>query len=443
MLTYYFKLAWLSLRKTPLLSMLMVSTIALGIAAAMVTYTVSYMKTKDPLPGKSDRVFTVQLSVWGPDQPYLMVDGQEEIPEMVSYRDAKNLKAAGKAQRESALGLFKMMSRAEEQTQRDSQMRMIRTTHNDFFAMFDVPFLYGGAWSEQDDRAGNRVVVITKALNEELFGGVNSVGRHIVLGDSLMQVVGVMDDWFPIPKFYYLSSHAYRDPESIFAPLEYQINQEIFSRNDVTWACWQDIEDVSFSDFMASDCVWLFYWVELESDANRAQYMDFINAYVEQQKQAGRFARENLSRLFTIEEYLRWAKVLSNENDMAVWLAFAFLLACLLNCMSLMMTKFYGKGSEIGLRRAVGASRRDICWQFLCEAFLVGLFGGVLGLLFAQLGLQLVQQIFTYLNATIMQMDLRIMLMTLGLSVVTSILFGLWPIYRAAQIQPSSQLKSL
>ncbi|MEC4087772.1 FtsX-like permease family protein [Pseudoalteromonas rubra] len=443
MLSYYFKLAWLSLRKTPLLSVLMVSTIALGIAAAMVTYTVSYMMTKDPLPEKSDRVFTVQLSSWGPDQPYLMVDGQEEIPAMVSYRDARSLKAAAKAKQETAIGLFKIMSRAEEQNRRDAQMRMIRTTHNDFFSMFQVPFLYGNAWSEQDDSSGNPVVVITKALNDELFGGANSVGRHIVMGESLMQIVGVMDDWFPIPRFYYLSSQAYQDPEALFVPLEYQINQQIFSHNDVTWSCWQDVEDVDFSVFIASDCIWLFYWAELESAEDRADYMDFINAYVDEQKSTGRFARENLSRLFTIDDYLRWAEVLSNENDMAVWLAFAFLLACLLNCMSLMMTKFYGKGSEIGLRRAVGASRNDICWQFLCEAFLIGILGGVLGLIFAQLGLQLIQQIFTYLNVTVMQMDLNIMLMTLILSVVTSVLFGLWPIYRAAQIQPSSQLKSL
>ncbi|WP_125779628.1 ABC transporter permease [Pseudoalteromonas rubra] len=443
MLSYYYKLAWLSLRKTPLLSVLMVGTIALGIAAAMVTYTVSYMMTKDPLPAKSDRIFTVQLSSWGPQQPYKVVDGREEIPAMISYRDALNLKTAAKAQQETAIGLFKSMSRAEQQDRRDAQMRMIRTTHNDFFAMFDVPFLYGSAWSEQDDSAGNQVVVITKALNDELFDGVNSVGRHIVLGESLLQIVGVMDDWFPIPRFYYLSSQAYHDPHALFVPLQYQINQEIFSRGDVTWACWQDIEDVAFSDFITSDCIWLFYWVELESAKDRADYMDFINVYVDEQKSAGRFARENLSRLFTIDEYLRWADVLSNENDMAVWLAFAFLLACLLNCMSLMMTKFYGKGSEIGLRRAVGASRQDIGWQFLCEAFLIGILGGVLGLVFAQFGLQLIQQIFTYLNDSIMQMDLRIMLMTLVLSVVASVLFGLWPIYRATRIQPSSQLKSL
>ena len=70
MTAYYLILAWLSVRKNPLLTSLMIGAIALGIGVSMTTLTLYHVMSSDPLPQKSDRVFAVQLDTWNPDDPY-------------------------------------------------------------------------------------------------------------------------------------------------------------------------------------------------------------------------------------------------------------------------------------------------------------------------------------------------------------------------------------
>ena len=96
--------------------------------------------------------------------------------------------------------------------------RQTRVTSADFFAMFDVPFLYGSGWRPAADAAAEPVVVLSKQENETLFGGANSVGRTIRLNDVEFRIVGVLDDWFPHPKFYDLTGDAFGAPEDTFIP---------------------------------------------------------------------------------------------------------------------------------------------------------------------------------------------------------------------------------
>ena len=67
MFKYYLKLAVLSLRRTPVMSFLMVVALGLGIGAFMTTYTVYYLMSGDPIPHKSDVLYRVQLDNWDPN----------------------------------------------------------------------------------------------------------------------------------------------------------------------------------------------------------------------------------------------------------------------------------------------------------------------------------------------------------------------------------------
>ena len=86
------------------------------------------------------------------------------------------------------------------------------------------------------------------------------------------------------------------------------------------------------------------------------------------------------------------SKVVPSDVRLQVWLAFGFLAVCLLNTVGLLLAKFLRRSGEIGVRRALGASRRAIFTQCLVEAGIVGLAGGVLGLGLAMLGLWAVRQ---------------------------------------------------
>ena len=93
------------------------------------------------------------------------------------------------------------------------------------------------------------------------------------------------------------------------------------------------------------------------------------------------------------------------------------------------------------MRRALGASRRAIFWQFLVEAGSLGVVGGMLGVGLTALGLWAVR-----LNAsnygTLVHLDTNMLLMTLGSALMASLLAGLFPAWRACQISPAMQLKT-
>jgi putative ABC transport system permease protein len=99
------------------------------------------------------------------------------------------------------------------------------------------------------------------------------------------------------------------------------------------------------------------------------------------------------------------------------------------------------RAGELGVRRALGASKRSLFAQLLVESGVVGLAGGVGGLLLAWLGLWLVRrQPAEY--APLAHLDPAMLLATFLLALGASLLAGLLPAWRACQIAPALQLKS-
>jgi putative ABC transport system permease protein len=107
----------------------------------------------------------------------------------------------------------------------------------------------------------------------------------------------------------------------------------------------------------------------------------------------------------------------------------------------LLLAKFSVRASEIGVRRALGASRAEIFHQFLIETGVVGLVGGVLGLVLAFGALALIGMQSKGM-ANIAHMDWQMLGLTFVMSVSAAILAGLLPTWRACQVTPAIQLKS-
>jgi putative ABC transport system permease protein len=133
--------------------------------------------------------------------------------------------------------------------------------------------------------------------------------------------------------------------------------------------------------------------------------------------------------------------VVTADVKLSTWLAFGFLLVCLVNTIGLLLAKFSSRAGEIGVRRALGATRGEIFRQYLTEAAVVGLAGGALGLLLSLAGLWLIS-LQSEAMATVAKMDWAMLALTLALSIAASILAGLLPTWRACQVTPALQLKS-
>ena len=117
------------------------------------------------------------------------------------------------------------------------------------------------------------------------------------------------------------------------------------------------------------------------ADAPRkvSRFQAFLDNYVREQKQAGRFQRPLNNRLTHVDEWLQCNEVVENDNSVLVGIAFAFLAVCLLNTVGLLLAKFL-TAPIAGVRRALGASRRQIFCQHLVEVGVIALAGGLLGL---------------------------------------------------------------
>lgn len=433
MFTYYLQLGLRSLKRNPILTALMVVGIALGIAASMTTLTVMHLMGSDPIPWKSDKLHYVQLDNWDPDNAF-NDDGRP--PDQVTYRDAIALMEAGKADKQAAM--FKLVLPVQPENPEIKPFQsLVRVTYTDFFGMFEPPFKYGGPWDRKQDSEHARVVVLGKDVNEKLFGGQDSVGKSVRMNGIDYTVTGVLGDWKLRSKYYDMTNGAFSEPDEMFMPFTTAV--DLKQRGSGNNSCWK-APGSGWESYLNSECVWMQMWVQLDSPARLAEYQSFLDNYVNEQKKLGRFPRPLNNRLLDVKQWMQDQRVVSNDVQVQTGLGFAFLAVCLVNTIGLLLAKFTRKAGEIGLRRALGASRREVFKQFLVESGVIGLSGGVLGLLLTALGLVAVRALYAEYK-TVASLDWTMVLMTIVLAVVSALLAGLYPTWRACRVQPAAQLK--
>ncbi|WP_266156677.1 ABC transporter permease [Dyella silvatica] len=433
MFGYYLDLALRSLRRNKMLTALMVVAIALGIGASMTTLTVLHVLSGDPLPGKSATLFYPQLDPRDSDG---YVPGKMPM-EQVTWIDGMNLLKSKRGDRQALMSGGDVPIQPD-QSGMDPFFADARFTSADFFPMFNAPFLYGRPWSEAEDNSKARVVVIGRELNAKLYGDKDSTGQVLRMQDTAFRIVGVLDDWRPNPHFYDLNMGNYSDSEQVFVPLS--TSRDLRFEHNGSMNCWG--KGGSDDDHLeTSTCVWLQFWVQLNSPAKAAAYEEYLTHYSQEQKALGRFQRPPNVRLPSLMQWMDINKVVPGDVRLQAFLAFGFLLVCLVNTVGLMLAKFMRRSAELGVRRALGASRRALFAQLLVESGVIGLSGGLGGLLLALLGLWLVRhQPSDY--AQLAHLDASMLLITFLLAVGATLLAGLLPAWRACQITPALQLKS-
>ena len=253
-----------------------------------------------------------------------------------------------------------------------------RMTTGDFFPMFETPFLYGGGWNAKADEGPEPVIVLSKETNQKAFGGANSVGKTVLLArpriprgrrarrlgagaEVLRRINGSFDDAEGDLRALRLGP----DPGTR-QRRQHQLLEDRGHRRATRTS--------STPNASGSRAGW--------SCARRPRCAPIASSSTTtsiEQKSKGRFPRPLNNHLYNIEGWMQRNKVVGTDNKAMLIMAFAFLAVCLVNTVGLLLAKFLNAAPVAGVRRALGASRRDIFWQHLTESGVVAVAGGIAG----------------------------------------------------------------
>jgi len=436
---YYVALALRSCRRSKALTALVVALLAFGVSACMVSYAVFRATTSDPMPGRSSQLFAPQIDNAGPAHA---VDG--EPPEMLSYIDAVALWKAGKAKRQALVYSTKWGVESNDPSI-PALAAIGDAVTADFFPMFDVPFRFGGGWAPNDDERHASMVVISRALNDKLFGGRNSVGQGLRLDGKAFQVAGVLDDWKPRPRFFDMAtlggSSALDDAGDVFIPFTRATDM----KKDIKFPdCRSDAGATDPRDwdaYLHGECDRIAAWVELPTAADVASYREYLRGYAQEQQRLGRFGWPPNIGLHDLMDWMDYLRVAPPASSLSMLVSASFLLIVLINVVGLMLARFMRRAPEIGIRRALGASRASIYRQFLIEGASIGFVGGLLGVTLTLLGLWGIGGLFEPKIARMVHTDASLIGMTVLLSIASTVVAALYPTWRAARIAPAWQIK--
>lgn len=438
MLLYNLRLAWKSIQRHPVLSGLIILGIALGVGVATTFITVYHVLARDPLPGRSDRLYYVRMNTWGGSSSL-----PEGVPIKITYRDAKAVAASDIPVRQTSTAKVELVVRPAVRGREARPFRQDgRLANADFFEMFGAPFEYGSAWSREADRKPEAVMVIGAALNDRLFGGENSVGRTVRLENQDFRVVGVLAPWRPSVRPYDMWENPVgRVPEEIFIPFEWVSVLEL--RNADSTMTWDDepSQDQPFSErLQASERLWVQHWVELPDVARREAFYSFLTAYAAEQHRLGRFPLTREVRVTPLLGLMEENGVVPPQAKVLALISLLFLAVASVNLIGLFLGKFLARAPVVGVRRALGASRRAIFLQHLVECELIALAGGVAGIVLALGTLAFINQ--TLRDFATFRLDASMIAAAVLLSLMAGAIAGIYPAWRICAIPPARHLKN-
>ena len=301
MFRYYFRLGLRSLRRNMVLTGLMIAAIAVGIGACMTALTVFRAMSGDPIPQKSSQLYTPQIDNWSPERPPQdSPDGLADAAELYR-RHGVHAGARGKTPsrhvRDPACPCGPTI-RSKSRSKPTCELPIPTS-----FRCSTFPSNTGAPGPRRMTKIAAAVVVLTREMNDRLFGGQNSVGKTVRLDSEPYTVTGVLDDWQLLPRFYDLQVQPFGRSDEIFMPYTRAIEKQMKVLGSIQ-VQWRRAERPS-RRLLRSECVWLQFWVELPTAADAAKYRAFLNNYAAEQQRLGRFHWPPHTQLRNVTEWLQ------------------------------------------------------------------------------------------------------------------------------------------
>jgi putative ABC transport system permease protein len=261
--------------------------------------------------------------------------------------------------------------------------------------------------SEIDDQHRREVMVIGQGAAEALFpqGSESIVGKEVMMNGKPYEIIGVLE-----PRKGGMMGETQEN--SVLIP--YRTMRKVAPRSE-----------------------WMMLIIRARSGQLK-QALDQVEDILRRQRSV-KYSENNNFDLNTADRFIeQFDSVTAMVGLVAIALSSVGLLVGGIGVMNIMLVSVTERTAEIGVRKAIGARRRDITSQFLFEAMTLTFLGGVLGVLLAVGVSQIIVLIFPKLPASI---PLWAVITGLVVSAAIGLIFGVWPARKAARLDPIEALR--
>ena len=295
----------------------------------------------------------------------------------------------------------------------------LKRTDGEFWQVMRFEFLEGGPFTAEDDREARFVAVINAATREKFFGGEPALGKKIEVDGQRFEVVGV------VPNVPVMRIAPYAD---VWVPISTAKSDAY--RTEVVGSFMSLIVARSRSDFGE---------IRSEVAARLTQAGSLLDGKEYTELHGGAdtpfeaFARLMLSGNLDQSQPRRLLLILGV-------LALTFMLLPTINLVNINLSRILDRSSEIGVRKAFGASSLTLVGQFVVENVVLTLVGAAIGLLLAwgALGAINASEMIAYSQLTI---NFRVFLAAVWIALFFGILSGAYPALRMSRLHPVEALK--
>lgn len=294
----------------------------------------------------------------------------------------------------------------------------MRRTDAEYWSVLDFAFIAGLPYGKAEVDAGSRVAVISESAARNLFGKSAAVGQTFETQGQSFRVIGVVRN---VPR---VRSTAYAD---IWAPITTLPTEQ-----------WKTSLMGDFNAMLLADSPRSFRAIRAEFAARLPHVVMTDPENYQTISGAPRTRLDDIA-----------AEAAGTDNDAPrtglfigalALLTLLFMLLPAINLVNLNISRIYERVSEIGVRKAFGASSGHLVGQFIVENIVLAVIGGAIGLVLALFALQVINGSGWIVNADF-RMNPRIFLYGLGLSVFFGVLSGAYPAWRMARLDPVEALR--
>ncbi|WQI20785.1 ABC transporter permease [Stenotrophomonas maltophilia] len=421
---YALQLALLGIGRSWLLSLLIVASLAIGISAFATMLMIRIGLSADPAPAVSRTLYHVELDLRDGSS---RESDNRRLPTMALY-DVKAL--SDRTGVPSAATSSSWLPYRSYGSERRTGMLPVRGFTYGAQSVFDLNLISGSFWRREDDDAGSRVAVISRSLSRELFGTESALGKELELATRSFVIIGIVEDWNPAPRFHDLRGGAYTDNERLYIPLSSWIALPTdYGMGGMT--CRQGVLD----DPNHPSCAWLQFWVRLESASTLDAFRGALKNYAEEQIEGGR-STHAYPNVMSLLEWLEINDVVPEDVHTQLWFATGILIICLVNASGLFLAGFVDNARETGIRRSLGATRRDVVMQFALQSTMLGTLGGALSVPLVLVGFHIVKGLAPEHTAHL-SLPVWLLLLCPVIALLSAMLSAAVPVWRTSRLPAS------